>query len=245
MPMGRQSEEQEDDDHFRFRRCLAFLQDKGAEIQPGASWLDLGCNQGQFLRMVSRLHGVRGIGCDDWDPRLKTAGTDDAWDYFQADLNRELPWSGRASFISALEVIEHVVDTDGFLKRALAVLEPGGWIVISTPNINSLRNRIAVPLGRYPVGPEHRTVIHHVRIYNVEKLREQLLSTGFADVSLRGVSFFPMSSGLGRSGPSTRLADAFPSFCSNLIAIARKPNKDDDDHVMRAGAGYKAEAITP
>jgi 2-polyprenyl-3-methyl-5-hydroxy-6-metoxy-1,4-benzoquinol methylase len=223
MPMGQQSEEPEDDDHFRFRRCLAFLQEQGAEIRPGAPWLDLGCNQGQFLRMVGRLHGVHGIGFDDWDARLKTTGRDDGWDYFQADLNRELPWGGAAPFISALEVIEHVVDTDGFLNRAFAALEPGGWIVISTPNVNSLRNRIGVPLGKYPVGPEHRTVIHHVRIYNAEKLREQLLSMGFVDVSLRGVNFFPMSSALGRGGLSMRLANAFPSFCSNLIAIARKP----------------------
>ena len=46
-------------DLFRFRRCLDFLSAQGVEIEPDSEWLDLGCNQGQFLRMLVRMHKVR------------------------------------------------------------------------------------------------------------------------------------------------------------------------------------------
>jgi len=216
-------QEPDDDDHFRFRRCVALLEEEAGEIRPGTVWLDLGCNQGQFLRMLIRSRHVVGTGMDNWDAAIKTAGPDDDWAYRQAELEKELPWSGPVQVISALEVIEHVVDTDGFLQRAYERLDRKGWIVISTPNINSLRNRVVVPMGGYPVGPEYRTVIHHVRMYNAAALREHLQATGFDSVRLGGVGFLPFSLGLGRTRVSQLLADALPTMCSNLIAVARKP----------------------
>jgi len=217
------SPEPDNDDHFRFRRCVALLETEAGRIEPGTVWLDLGCNQGQFLKMLVNSRRIVGTGIDDWEAVLKVPGPSDSWRYRQADLGKELPWSGPVQVISALEVIEHVVDTDGFLRRAYDRLDRKGWIVISTPNINSLRNRIIVPLGGYPVGPEYHTVIHHVRMYNAAALREHLRATGFDRIRLRGVGFLPFSMGLGRTRVSQLLADAFPAMCANLIAVARKP----------------------
>jgi 2-polyprenyl-3-methyl-5-hydroxy-6-metoxy-1,4-benzoquinol methylase len=213
----------DDDDHFRFRRCLDFLDALGVAVEPGSTWLDLGCNQGHFLRLLLKRHRVRAVGFDAWDAAQKTPGPDDIWDYRTANLDRELPWPEKVRFISALEVLEHMIDTDGFLKRAFDGLQPGGWLVISTPNINSLRNRIMVPLGHYPAGLEYRTEVHHVRLYNVPTLREHLRATGFGRIEMRGVACLPMTSPLGRGGLSTWLADRFPSLCGNLIAVAQKP----------------------
>lgn len=212
-----------DDDHFRFQRCLDFLEALDVAVEPGSTWLDLGCNQGHFLRLLLKRHRVRAVGFDAWDAAEKAPGPDDAWEYRTVDLDRGLPWPDKVRFISALEVLEHIIDTDGFLKRAFAALQPGGWLMISTPNINSLRNRIMVPLGAYPAGLEYRTVVHHVRLYNVPTLREHLRMTGFGRIEMRGVAFLPLRSSLGRGGLSTWLADSFPGLCGNLIAVAQKP----------------------
>lgn len=210
-----------DDDHFRFGRCLDFLAALGVAVEPGSTWLDLGCNQGHFLRLLLTRHQVRAVGLDDWDAAKKTPGVDDIWDYRTANLDRELPWPDKVQFISALEVLEHMIDTDGFLKRAFDALQPGGWLVISTPNI--LRNRIMVPLGGYPAGLEYRTEVHHVRLYNAPALRKHLRATGFGRIEMKGVACLPLRSPWGRSGLSTWLADSLPNLCSDLIAVAQKP----------------------
>jgi 2-polyprenyl-3-methyl-5-hydroxy-6-metoxy-1,4-benzoquinol methylase len=207
---------------FRFDRTVEALIDTGAQLSRETVWLDLGCNQGQFLRRLVAKYQLRAIGCDDW-PASQKSMEDAHWDYFQADLDRNLPWTGEADVVSALEVLEHMVDTDGFLARVLRVLRPGGYLLLSTPNINSLRNRITVPLGVYPTGLEYRTVIHHVRLYNPTVLRNHLHASGFTNIGIRGVSFLPMSSGLGTIAVSQQLAKLFPALCANIIAVAQRP----------------------
>jgi 2-polyprenyl-3-methyl-5-hydroxy-6-metoxy-1,4-benzoquinol methylase len=210
-------------DLFRFKRCLDFLSAQGVEIGSNVEWLDLGSHRGQFLRMLIRKYNVRAVGFDNWDQALRAQEEPPSYEYHQADLERELPWDRQVPFISAFEVLEHMIDTDGFLQRIFDKLVPGGWVLISTPNINSLRNRVAVPLGIYPAGLEYRTVIHHVRLYNVATLTKHLCSVGFERISIRGVSFLPLSSRFGEGKLSELLADKFPSLCSNIIAVARKP----------------------
>lgn len=214
------------DDLFRFERCLDCLDDLSIPVAPGSAWLDLGCNQGQFIQRVLRRHNVRAVGFDSWDPAEKTPGFDDVWDYRRADLSKELPWHEEVETISALETLEHIVDTDGFLKRIFDTLKPGGTILLSTPNINSLRNRLTVPLGFYPYALEYRTIIHHVRLYNAPMLLQHLREIGFERIGIRGVAFLPMSSAGGRWRVSVALANAFPQLCNNIIAIGRKPNRD-------------------
>lgn len=213
----------EGNDLFRFARCLELLSSQGVEIGPDSDWLDLGCNQGQFLRMLVRRHKVRAVGFDNWDAALRTEEQGPPWEYRRADLERELPWDAPVRFISAFEVLEHMIDTDGFLQRIFDKLLPGGWLLMSTPNINSLRNRITVPLGVYPTGLEYRTVIHHVRLYNVGTLTRHLRETGFDRIAVRGVAFLPFSSRYGETRLSAWLADRLPSLCANIIAVARKP----------------------
>lgn len=209
---------------FRYERTIELLQSSGANIDSGTKWVDLGCNQGQFLRLlISRFGLIKPLGVDDWSENLKGAA-DAGWDYRQADLEKEIPLTERVDVISALEVLEHIVDTDGFLKRVYDALKPHGWVLITTPNITSLRNRLTVPFGAYPTGLEYRNVIHHVRLYNPAALRQQLHETGFCDVCMIGVSFLPLSSGFGRSSVSIAAANRLPQLCNNFVAVARKPN---------------------
>jgi 2-polyprenyl-3-methyl-5-hydroxy-6-metoxy-1,4-benzoquinol methylase len=220
MNFLRTKETGEELDSFRYRRGVDLLSSVAGKISAGAVWLDLGCNQGQFLEEIVRDHQVKGVGFDDWNAELKQGGD---WQYFKADLSKELPWSEPADFISALEVLEHMIDTDGFLRRAREALKPKGWLLISTPNINCLRNRITVPLGLYPTGLEYRNIIHHVRLYNAATLTAHLKEHGFENVSVAGVSFLPLSLAMGTSGMSETLANLLPSLCNNLIVVAQKP----------------------
>ncbi|GLI91144.1 hypothetical protein LMG27198_01360 [Methylocystis echinoides] len=184
--------------------------------------MDLGCHQGQFLKKVISQFDVRGVGSDDWSESQKGPESI-SWEYFKADLDKELPWPMEVDVISAFEVLEHMIDTDGFLKRVFDKLRAGGYVLISTPNINSLRNRVTVPFGAYPVGLEYRNLIHHVRLYNAKLLARHLRDSGFIDIRVRGVSFLPLSGKFGATELSAKLANLMPALCNNILAIGRKP----------------------
>lgn len=209
------------DPWYRFVRVLRALDGLGA-VRAGSSILDLGCHQGQFLTLAQARFGAVCSGVDAWSAELKT---DNSWHYVQADLSTGIPFASAAvELISCLEVIEHLIDTDQFLIECARVLRSDGLLIITTPNINSLRNRFMVPFGIYPAGLEYRNVIHHVRLYNLKALTSHLDEHGFDIVMSAGVSFLPQrfNRSRGLRMISEFIAKYFPKMCSNLIVIARK-----------------------
>lgn len=167
--------------HYEFQR----------RIIPG-SILDIGCHNGYLCRELSKL-GTHVTGIDLYDLELQQAEKD-IWTYIQQDLNqvKQLPFANESfSVVTALEILEHIIDTDFFLLEVSRVLKPGGIFCLSTPNINMLKNRLRVPLGLYPYGLEWHTVIHHVRLYNLKTLCTHLQQSGFKIIEYRGTHLLP------------------------------------------------------
>ena len=227
------------DPWYRFSRVVALVK-KVAPVAPRGKWLDLGCHLGQFLRVVDAEFEAQLTGIDQYarDEALallakyygiEVARADDvldpSWRYFTREIDKGgLALAERFDVISALEVLEHMVDTDAFLETCAEHLVPGGLLVISTPNINSLRNRVQVPLGKYPAGLEFRNLIHHVRLYNRDALVSHMAAHGFERVGLRGVNFLPsrwLRTSVVRAFDRA-LADRIPSLCGCLIGVFRK-----------------------
>ena len=221
---------------YRFGRIVSLLE-RHTPPPIGAKWLDVGCQIGQFLKLLQAKYQIVPTGIDDFDEsnvvevcrkylrlEIKEAREviNDSWRY----LSRKIDKTGfnineKFPFISALEVLEHMVDTDAFLSECRNHLEDNGYLIISTPNINSLRNRVQIPFGVYPAGMEYRNVIHHVRLYNVRALKSHLKEHGFEVVAMAGVNFLParfLRYGLVRK-IDARLANLFPSLCGNIIGV--------------------------
>jgi 2-polyprenyl-3-methyl-5-hydroxy-6-metoxy-1,4-benzoquinol methylase len=55
--------------------------------------------------------------------------------------------AGRADAVVSLEVIEHLENPWQFARQCAAAVRPGGWVLLSTPNIESSRSRIEFLLG--------------------------------------------------------------------------------------------------
>lgn len=205
---------------YRYQRILSLV-DQVFPVPQETNWLDLGCHQGQFIRLLLKKYPIQVTGIDNWNENLKH---DEGWRYIQADIDKNFPVDEQFAAISALEVIEHMIDTDNFLENCNKHLRYDGILVLSTPNINSLRNRVIVPFGFYPVGLEYRNRIHHVRLYNVQTLKSHLGEHGFRVIHIEGVSFLPQ--GLIRYQWLRRLsevaADQFPQLCNNVIVLCRK-----------------------
>lgn len=214
------------DPYYRFTRIIGLLKKRNIPVDTEDRWLDLGCHHGQFLNLIGATYKCKLTGMDDW--KLKDAMPFVNFDYFPVNLAEpgwpQLVNKGSVKFISALEVIEHMIDTDRFVENCKDLLSNDGFIVFSTPNINSLRNRVMVPFGAYPAYLEYRNIIHHVRLFNPKILVRFLTSHGFIVEKCIGVSFLPEK--LLRYSifkfVSEKLADWFPSFCGNFIIIAKK-----------------------
>jgi SAM-dependent methyltransferase len=81
----------------------------------------------------------------------------------------------RFDLIVCADVIEHLVDPDpclGFIRRHI---EPGGWVVISTPERDVLRGR----------GCTHSPHPHHVREWNFSEFHAFLESRGLRVIDHR------------------------------------------------------------
>ena len=61
----------------------------------------------------------------------------------------------RFDLIIFTEAIEHINDQNAFLKHAINLLNPGGLIYMTTPNVNSLEKRILRSGWGMFVYPEH------------------------------------------------------------------------------------------
>jgi 2-polyprenyl-3-methyl-5-hydroxy-6-metoxy-1,4-benzoquinol methylase len=211
-----------DDPYPRFYKLMNLIERfLPRKAERSLSALDLGCHNTQFMSLLRTKFNFNVSGVDDWkaESDLYFEGK-----YYQGNIDKQ--WNipeNSYDLISALEVIEHMIDTDLFLKQCNSHLRLGGYLAISTPNINSLRNRLLVPLGAYPTGLEYKNELHHVRLYNPRKLKEHLLEHNFKSIKIIGVNFFPFSlrKGFLRKFDSI-LADAFPSLCNNFIVIAEK-----------------------
>jgi 2-polyprenyl-3-methyl-5-hydroxy-6-metoxy-1,4-benzoquinol methylase len=117
---------------------------QAAVPEPGLRWLDIGCGRGDLLRRIrdewapAELSGIDPI---DWlDPDLKD---DVTFHTVAAEDADDLPVADRVLLV---EVIEHLEAPWSALRKAARLVAPGGRIVVSTPNIATLRNRLELGL---------------------------------------------------------------------------------------------------
>jgi 2-polyprenyl-3-methyl-5-hydroxy-6-metoxy-1,4-benzoquinol methylase len=134
---------------------------------------------------------------------------------------------GAFNAVFAGEIIEHLVDTRGFLLELFRVLAPGGLVVITTPNLASFENRVRLLLGVYPAWVDYELGGEgHVRAYTLRTLRTQLRSCGFEVERIAGnwVPFLPQALVHDVRVPAlARTGDWLPGLSQGLIARARRP----------------------
>ena len=100
--------------------------------RPGARALDVGCGVGQ---VVARLNsaGFEAYGVDVSEPNIARARQFS--DRCALYDGKRLPFPDRRfASAGALNVLEHVDEPEDFIRELARVVEPGGKIVLSSPN---------------------------------------------------------------------------------------------------------------
>ncbi|MEC4684611.1 MAG: class I SAM-dependent methyltransferase [Nitrospirota bacterium] len=218
----------------RFRRKYDVLQRKLGSYKNKTCLkvLDVGCHTGDmffFLKdIASELHGL-----DVNANALKVARNRYDAKTTLCNLRAPLPYKENYfDVVIASEIIEHIPDTDAFLDNLYRVMKPGGYLMLTTPNINTIHNRLRIPFGLYPLHMSHRQPypdnpkdIGHIRFFNATVLRSQLHEHGFIDVGIYGLNLIPIM-WMARFHMFYKLnsimADMCASFSPGLIAVAQK-----------------------
>jgi SAM-dependent methyltransferase len=179
--------------------------------QPGARLLDLGCYDGAWtLQLADRL-GTRAISGVEVVPAMAQVSRAKGIHVVEGNLNEPLPLpDGAFDVIHANQVIEHLVETDGFVSEIHRLLSPTGYAILSTNNLSSLHNIVSLLLGQQPppahvsnrvlvgnrVNPlegsshEH-AAMSHLRIFSYKALRAFLAHYGLRCEVYRTVGFYP------------------------------------------------------
>ena len=122
------------------------------DVDMGAKVLDLGCSDGSFTKMIKEKIRPRVVyGVDINRGNLMEAKWLGIVGY-KGDLNNRLPSMRVREFdvVIASQIIEHLHNTDMFVKEIYRVLKPEGYAVISTPNIAAWHNILYLLLGEQP-----------------------------------------------------------------------------------------------
>lgn len=197
--------------------------------------LDVGCGTGFFTSKIKKVTGAEVYGIDISKKALKLARKHGIRTGL-ADLNKRFPFKdGEFDMVNCGEVIEHMYNPDNLLREINRVLKKGGYLVITTPNLASWLNRIALALGIQPffteVSTENKNLGHsflrkfvdngrpmgHLRVMTLNALKDILRHSGFriikvkgAYVPFRGIKYFDS------------IFSIFPSLSSVLVVLARK-----------------------
>lgn len=218
-----------------------------AALRAGGRCLDCGAGKGHKFRL---LHDAIGLGKDryrgiEWNAGLAGAAEKQGLAVIQGDLNAALEFPSESfRCIFGLSVLEHLLNPCTFLKEGYRCLEPGGTLVILTPNISTFFTVAQLLAGKMPSSgphpdsdmllrheepfrvrrdePQHDmeadTPVHrHIVVFSFRVLRNYLHMLGYGEVEGRGFGLYPFPNFL---QPMLERLD--PWHCHQMVFVARK-----------------------
>jgi SAM-dependent methyltransferase len=164
-------------------------------LPAGARILDAPCGAGA-LAIALRERGYETFGADV-DPAAAVSLGDA---FTIADLSQSLPWpDGYFDAALSVEGIEHLENRHAYVRELRRVLKPGGTLVLTTPNIVSLRSRVRFRGSGFfhqdprPLREAAPHPLHHIGLMTFPELRYALHTAGFHIVGVAHTHIKPIS----------------------------------------------------
>lgn len=218
-----------------------------ASLGDGGTVLDCGANSGRMFDILGRevpLQPTEYFGIE-WDREAASKGQKRGLQITCADLNRGIPYEDESfSCVFGLSLLEHLLNGCRFMRECRRVLQPGGKLVLLTPNISTYFTAALILAGKMPsTGPhpdsdallkkeelfkvssetiqpdmERETSMHrHLVVFSYLVLRDYLKMLGYSEVRGYGFGLYPFPNLL---QPLLERLD--PYHCHQMVFTARK-----------------------
>ncbi len=183
--------------------------------------LEIGCSSGEFLEVFKkRGWEVRGLEISE---KAAKRALEREITVRVHDANTNLPFQDNSfDVVIAGEVIEHLFEDLDFLHECHRVLDKNGILLLTTPNLMSLKNRILMLFG---FDPRYAIEDHHYKVYTPARIKRLFEKSKFSETKIRG-NFIIYSKGRDRILGTIfeKLADYMPSLSEHFFVISRKIN---------------------
>lgn len=149
---------------------LPFIPEGAREV------LEVGCGRGVTGRLLQDTLGCRVTGVE-LNPVVAREAARYLHRVIQGDV-QELEIAGGYDAVLALEVVEHLVEVEGFLTRLKRLLAPGGRAILSIPNVGHYSTVEDLIAGRWDYLPIGILCYTHYRFFTRRTLADWLRRSG-------------------------------------------------------------------
>ena len=171
--------------------------------------LDIGCYYGKKTGFLAGHFEAE--GCDISKTAIEKAKkTFPKIKFFQCDFSQEgLKLEKKYQSIFAAEIIEHVFETQTFLKNCFNALEKNGILFITTPNAVHFLNRLRMLFGDETWFSGDKA---HIRFFRPATIKAEIKKAGFKVEKMAGYNV----------RPCLKKIPMPINLCEGTIVIARK-----------------------
>lgn len=192
--------------------------------RPVVRILDVGCGGGQDLSNIKEMlpdKKTELFGIDHQDKHAFNA-IERGIQICLLDIERDqFPFEKNFfNLVICNQIFEHTKEIFWILSECSRVLELGGYLIVSVPNMAALHNRILLLIGKQPtclhvVGP-------HIRGFTIRELKE-FIETGnaFRVVETAASNLFPFPPFIGKS-----LLKIFPGLGISILLLCKRQNSN-------------------
>lgn len=227
-----------EDEHFRWQaEKLALIQSVLKSCKLSGTIADVGCFTGKATALYRDTGFSHAVGFDavpevlararalDIEPRVWQAGTENCPAH-DAEFNA----------VIAADIIEHIVDTDWFVRELWRVLRADGRLIITTPNLAFWMSRLRLLAGKTPwsypgasptVREDTMVDLNHIRVTTRHEWEALFREKGFVVEAVHGWSILhAITGGLGVRARQTldRWLTQWPDLAFGLLFVLKKQN---------------------
>lgn len=147
--------------------------------------LDLGAGHGAFTKQLHEM-GYNVTACDLFPEMFYFAEIECK----KADITVHIPYTENSfDVVIAVEVSEHIPDHEVFFNEVNRILKPGGYLLLSTPNILSFKSRIKFLFSGffYSFGAleyDNYNGLQHVASLTIDQYNYIAVKNGFSNAEI-------------------------------------------------------------